>query len=140
MGVPEMRDLWDTLLAGATAGTLNREERELANRFAKAVKHVGANPFHPGLQSHEIGGLTVRYGQKVFQSYLEHNTPAAGRMFWVYGPERQQITVVGLEPHPEDAKSGAYRRVKLSSLPKQDVVAKVAKTSSRAHRSRKPKK
>lgn len=118
MGVPEMRDLWQYLEEGAKAGTLNREERELAKKFAKAVKHLGGNPRHTGLQSHEIDELTERYGQKVFQSYLENNTPAAGRLFWTYGPERGFITVTGLEPHPEDAKNGAYARVKLSAMPK----------------------
>lgn len=24
------------------------------------------------------------------------------RMFWVYGPDQQQITIIGLVPHPED--------------------------------------
>jgi hypothetical protein len=118
MGVPEMRDLWARLEEGARSGTLDREERELAKKFAKAVKHLTVNPFHPGLQSHEIDDLTKRYKQKTFESYLENNTPAAGRLFWVYGPEQRQITVIGLEPHPEDAKNGAYGRVKLSALPK----------------------
>lgn len=25
-------------------------------------------------------------------------------MYWVYGPDQKEITVIGLEPHPEDAK------------------------------------
>ena len=29
-------------------------------------------------------------------------------MFWVYGPNKQEITVIGLEPHPEDKKNGVY--------------------------------
>lgn len=118
MGIPDVRDLWHGLRAGAAAGTLDRAERDMARKFAKAIKHLETNPFHSGLQSHEIDDLTKRYGQKMFESYLENNTPAAGRLFWVYGPERGQIAVIGLEPHPEDAKRGAYSRVKLSGLPK----------------------
>jgi hypothetical protein len=38
-------------------------------------------------------------------------------MFWVYGPGAGEITVIGLEPHPEDAKSRGYDRVLLSELP-----------------------
>lgn len=121
MGIPDMQAYWDYLQTGADGDTLNREERELAKKFAKAVRHLGASPFHPGLQSHEIDALTNRYGRKVFQSYLENNTPSAGRIFWVYGPERHQITVIGLEPHPEDSKNSAYQRVKLSGLPKPKV-------------------
>lgn len=119
MGIPGMRDLWDQLQAGAAAGTLDRAERALVRKFAKAVKHLDANPFHPGLQSHEIDDLSRRYGQEVFESYLENNKAAASRLFWVYGPERGQIVVIGLEPHPEDAKHGADGRVKLSGLPTQ---------------------
>lgn len=29
---------------------------------------------------------------KIFQSYLENNTPAAGRLFWAYGPDSGDIT------------------------------------------------
>ncbi len=43
-------------------------------------------------------------------------TPSAGRIFWVYGPKRGYITVIGLEPHPRDSKRG-YARVLLSELP-----------------------
>ena len=117
MGVPDMRDLWQSLNVGAVAGTLNGEERVLAKQLAKAVKHLGTDPKHAGLQSHDIDEPTQRYGQKVFVSYLANNTPAAGRLFWVYGPNRRQITVIGLEPHPEDAKKGAYNRVRLSTMP-----------------------
>lgn len=53
---------------------------------------------------------------KVFQSYLENRTSRAMRMYWVYGPEKGQITIIGLEPHPED-KKGAYERIELSKMP-----------------------
>ena len=54
---------------------------------------------------------------KVWQSYLENNTPGAGRIFWVYGPGREEITVIGVEPHSEDKKSAGYQKVMLSDLP-----------------------
>jgi hypothetical protein len=143
MGVPGMRDLWNRLQADAIAGTLTGDDRALAKKFAKAVKHLTVNPFHPGLQSHEIDDLSKRYGQKVFESYLENNTPAAGRLFWVYGPERQQITVIGLEPHPEDSKNAAYRRVKLSALPlikKQEVPESPSTGSAAKRHKRQPRR
>lgn len=68
------------------------------------------------LKSHEIEPLSRRYGMKVWQSYLENKKSAAMRMFWVYGPNQQQITIIGLEPHPEDKKNGAYDRIILSDL------------------------
>jgi hypothetical protein len=68
------------------------------------------------LRSHEIDDLSRKHGFKVLQSDLENNTPAAGRMFWAYGPEKGDITILGVEPHPEDQKKGAYQRIKLSSM------------------------
>ncbi|MCX6912861.1 MAG: hypothetical protein WCK27_26585 [Verrucomicrobiota bacterium] len=32
-------------------------------------------------------------------------------------PDQGDITVLAIEPHPEDQKRGAYQRIKLSSLP-----------------------
>lgn len=67
---------------------------------------------------HSISSLTERYGMKVWKSYLENNNSKARRMFWVYGPNREDITIIGLDLHPESSKNGAYDRVELSKLPK----------------------
>jgi hypothetical protein len=64
----------------------------------------------------EIEPLSRRYGMKVWQSYLENKTSGAMRMYWVYGPDQKDITIIGLEPHPEDKKNGAYDRISLSDL------------------------
>lgn len=111
-----MRAEWNRLIDGFKAGTLSGAERKIAKKLAQAVQHLQENPFHPGLQSHEIASLSARYGQKVFESYLENNAPSAGRLFWVYGPRRNYITLIGLEPHPHDSKRG-HARVLLSGLP-----------------------
>lgn len=55
---------------------------------------------------------------KVWQSYLENNNSEARRMFWVYGSNRKDITIIRLDPHPESSKNGAYNRIELSNLPK----------------------
>ena len=111
-----MKAEWNRLVAGMKDGTLTGYDRKLAKKLAHTVQHLQDNPFHPGLQSHEISTLSARYGQKVFESYLENNTPAAGRIFWVYGPRRHYITLIGMEPHPPDSKRG-HARVLLLSLP-----------------------
>ena len=36
---------------------------------------------------------------KVWQSYLENKTSGTMRMYWVYGPDQKDITIIGLEPH-----------------------------------------
>ena len=114
MGVPEMKNLWDSLGAKSKEGTLSKVEAELYKKWSKALKFLSQNPRHRGLGSHEIDALSRRYGEKVWQSYLENDTPAAGRMFWVYGPGKAEITVIGMEPHPEDSKSAGYAKVRLS--------------------------
>ncbi|TAE21042.1 MAG: hypothetical protein EAZ92_17390 [Candidatus Kapaibacterium sp.] len=116
-GVPEMAELWDDLRKKAEHRTLSSEETALYKRLAKAILLLEANPRYPGLQSHEIEPLSRRYGIKVWQSYLQNNTPAAGRIFWVYAPEKNDITIIGLEPHPESTKARGYESVKLSELP-----------------------
>ena len=114
MGLPEMAALWQGLSTRKLQGKLDAREAKLFSKLVKSLGFLAGNPRHPGLQSHEIRTLTQRYGFKVFQSYLENNTPSAGRLFWAYGPDKGDITVLGMEPHPEE---GTYGRVKLSSLP-----------------------
>ena len=115
LGIPEMKSLWDTLTSKTKDGLASREEEKLYRQMGKAMKLLSENPRYPGLHSHEIDALTARYGIKVWESYLENNTPAAGRIFWVYGPDTGDITIIGIEPHPND-KSNAYKQVTLSSM------------------------
>jgi hypothetical protein len=115
MGIPEMSELWNTLQAKARESRLSKDGALLYKKWGKALSFLSTNPRHPGLASHEIDDLSRRYGQKVWQSYLENNTPGAGRMFWVYGPGRGEITVIGLEPHPESQKKAGYMNVRLSA-------------------------
>ena len=116
-GIPQMQEFWDDLISRKRSGNLSKDEDKQFKLIAKAFQFLASNPRHPGLNSHEIDALTNRYGMKVFESYLENNTPGAGRIFWVHGPDRKQITIIGIEPHPEDKKRGAYDKIKLSDLP-----------------------
>ncbi len=57
------------------------------------------NPRHPGLHTHKYQSL--EYDDcDVFQSYVENRTPGAYRVFWCYGPEKEQITIIAITPHP----------------------------------------
>ncbi len=60
--------------------------------------------------------MSKKVGYKVFEAYIENKTSGAARLFWTYGPGNQEITIIGIEPHPDD-KKGAYKRIKLSQLP-----------------------
>jgi hypothetical protein len=117
MGQPEMEALWLDLSTRKLIGGLDKDEEKLFKKLVKALGFLSSNPKHNSLASHEITELSRKYGIRIFQSYLENNTPGAGRIFWAYGPEQGDITVLAIEPHPEDKKRGAYERIKLSSLP-----------------------
>ncbi len=117
MGLPEMAALWDDLSARKHQGTLGKEEEKFFRKLVRTLGFLAENPRHNSLASHEIDALSAKYGIKVFESYLENRTPAAGRIFWAYGPEKRDITVLAIEPHPEDSKRGVYQRIKLSALP-----------------------
>jgi hypothetical protein len=119
LGIPEMEDFWTYLLQRKENGTLTVSENLLYKKMGKAMCLLANNPRHPGLNSHEIEALSRRYGIKVWESYLENKTSRAGRIFWIYGPGKQEITIIGLEPHPEDKKNSGYDRVTLSATGKE---------------------
>lgn len=117
MGLPEMARLWDTLMHASKTGNISTQDAALLNKWGKALKLLSQDPRYPSLHTHEIPPLTARYGMRVWQSYLENRNSRAMRMYWVYGPDAESITIISLEPHPEEKKKGAYARIKLSSMP-----------------------
>ena len=117
MGIPEMEAMWYRLQTGHRNGANSKKDEELYVKWGNALKKLASDPLYPSLHTHEIEPLSRRYGMKVWQSYLENKTSKARRMFWVYGPDHKDITIIGLEPHPEDSKNGAYDRINLSDLP-----------------------
>ena len=116
MGIPEMEALWNELQQKHRDGTANKTEEQLYKKWGNALKKLSDDPFYPSLKTHEIEPLSKRYGMKVWQSYLENKKSDAMRMYGVYGPNQKDITIIGLEPHPEDKKNGAYDRVTLSDM------------------------
>ena len=116
MGIPEMAELWNRLQTSYQDGTINKKDAELYKKWGSALKKLSQDPHYPSLHTHDIEPLSKRYGLKVWESYLENRKSGARRMFRVYGPNKMEITVIGLEPHSEDAKNGAYDRINLSDL------------------------
>lgn len=116
MGIPEMDKFWSELTEKNHNSTATKDEIKLYKKLGKTFALIATNPKYPSLEIHEIAALTKRYGMKVWQSYVENNTPAAGRVFWVYGPNQNDITIVGVEPHPNDSKTNAYSKITLSSM------------------------
>lgn len=112
-GEPDVANLMLELLEKHQAGKLTKNGEKLLKKIVKALRFLSENPGHNSLNSHEISALSTKYGIKIFESYLENNTPRAGRIFWFYDPNvKGQIVFAGIEPHPEKS---AYGRVSLST-------------------------
>lgn len=91
------------LFTSGSRDQLKELEQADARKLKKVRNCLGKlenNPRHPGLQTHEYDELSALYGCKVFEAYVENNTPGAYRVFWHYGPQRDEITVVAITPHP----------------------------------------
>jgi hypothetical protein len=121
-GEPDVATFMVDFEARFALGTLLPDELRFFKKLVKILALLAQNPRHPGLHSHEIKVLSSKYGLKIFESYLENNTPSAGRVFWFYDENiRGCIIFAGIEPHPE---SGAYGRVSLSTETKQTTRRK----------------
>ena len=80
-----------------------RETRGQLRRYqavVKAIRLLAADSGHPDLQTHEFTSLKGPGGEKVFEAYAEQSTPAAYRIFWYYGPKKEQIILVAITLHP----------------------------------------
>ena len=79
------------------------QDKGLAKRLKavrKALGYLETNPRHKALNTHPFTSLQGAQGEKVFEAYAENKTPAAYRIFWHYGPNKEEITVIAITPHP----------------------------------------
>jgi len=67
----------------------------------KALKLMETNLKHPSLNTHIFYGLKGQAGEKVFESYAQNKTSGAYRMFWHYGPSKNELTILAIIPHPD---------------------------------------
>lgn len=68
---------------------------------AKALRLMAADIRHKSLKTHEYQSLEGPNGEKVFEAYAQNDTPGARRIFWCYGPEKGQITILAILKHPD---------------------------------------
>ncbi len=67
----------------------------------KTLALMETNLRHQSLNTQEFTSLKGPKGEKVFEAYVQQNTPAAYRIFWYYGPTKGFITIVAITPHPD---------------------------------------
>lgn len=78
------------------------KQEGLFGQVTKALRLLAENPRHPSLHTHEYLSMESPYERKgkVFTAYAQHKTSGAYRIFWCYGPEKGQMTILAITPHP----------------------------------------
>jgi hypothetical protein len=109
--LPEAEQAYEQLREGAkrsldkrlrTKGKKSSKAEGLFKQVHKTIELLKSNPRHTGLQTREFHSLLHPYsaGEKIFEAGVQHRTPGAYRVFWCYGPESGQITIIAITPHP----------------------------------------
>ncbi len=102
---------YEELRAKAQESLANRQAKKrkksskaegLFKQVQKAIKLLKEDPRHPGLQTHEYHSLPHPFQKKdkVFEAHAQSKTPGAYRVFWCYGPDSGEITIIAITPHP----------------------------------------
>ncbi len=80
----------------------NPPKKSLVKQIKKSIGYLQTNPKHPSLNTHSYDSIEHPFNpeEKVFEAYVQNNTPAAYRIFWCYGPDKKQITIIAITPHP----------------------------------------
>lgn len=86
-----------TVLALA-ASPSNRVRLKKLQKAQRLLAQQG--PQYPSLATHQIRDRTGPHGEAVYQSYVENRTPSAWRLWWIHGPNEDQITLLDAGPHP----------------------------------------
>ncbi len=81
----------------------NPSQVGLSKQIKKSLGYLQTNPKHPSLNTHSYDSIDHPFDAKgkVFEAYAQNNTPSAYRIFWCYGPDKKQITIIAVTPHSE---------------------------------------
>ena len=86
---------------GRVAARIKKSDPGKYRKLQKTVRLLrDVGPRHPGLNSHKYSSFTGPNGEEVWESYVENKTPGAWRLFWMYGPGADMITLISVGPHP----------------------------------------
>lgn len=69
-------------------------------KVRKTLELMEVNLRHPGLKTYKYDSLKGPNNADVFEAYVENRTPGAYRVFWCYGPEPEEITILAITLHP----------------------------------------
>ena len=83
-------------------------KKGLTKQVKKTIGFLQTNPRHPSLNTHPYGSIPnpINSKDKVFEAYAQNRTPAAYRVFWIYGSAKhpptsgKTITIISITSHP----------------------------------------
>ena len=78
----------------------SKDKKAIYKAVRKTLGLMETNLKHSSLNTHKYKNLIGPNGEDVFESYAQNNTPGAYRVFWHYGPKKNQITIIAIVPHP----------------------------------------
>ena len=79
----------------------DRSMHKVMKAIEKTLKLIETNLRHPSLNTHKFKSLKGPHGEEVFEAYAQQKTPGAYRIFFYYGPNRNQISIVHIMAHPD---------------------------------------
>jgi len=103
------RELRFTPAAAEALRSLEKDPHRtgLLGQVRKTLGLLETNLRHPSLKTHEFISLRGPGGEKVFEAYVQSQTPGAWRVFFSYGPDRVEkgkrtpvLTIIAITPHP----------------------------------------
>lgn len=77
----------------------DKSKKALLKQLRKTLGFMETNLKHPSLNTHKFDALECKLGN-VFETYVQNRTPGAYRIFWTYGPEKAQLYILDITPHP----------------------------------------
>jgi len=73
-----------------------KNKQPIFKAVRKTLGMMETNLRHPSLNTHEFTSKKGAQGEKIFESYAQNRTPGAYRIFWCYGPDKKQITILSI--------------------------------------------
>jgi len=78
----------------------NAGQKKQYKAVIKVLQYLSQNPKHPSLQTHLYNSIHGPNSEKIFEAYAEQSTPTAYRVFFYYGPQKGEISIFAIIPHP----------------------------------------
>ena len=83
------------------------DKKGLLGQVRKTLGFLEVNLRHPSLSTHEFQSLQGIGGERVWEAYIQNQTPGAYRIFFHYGPDEgvgrkrvATLTILAITPHP----------------------------------------